>query len=183
MIQFECWVSPSQGTIWEPHIAFFSWQSVWSQISFKTMKKIAIIQNKRTKHKHMLSWWWYWIIPKETNSVIIPSNELHKKNKKRTHPVGFFAPPHPGTTIHSSSPLDRKAVFFCSSRWVLLRLPEKHLWMDKKYWKWRNSRATWTKSHGFFRDFVALPHRSLRSFQMFVGSLYETKWYVYTRIV
>ena len=91
-----------------------------------------------------------------------------QKNNKRTHPVGFFAPPH--QHYHHWNPAiwtGVPTVFFCSSRWVLLRLQEKHLWMDKKYWKWRNSRATWTKSHGFFRVFCCFATPKFEKFSDF----------------
>lgn len=68
------------------------------------------------------------------------NNYTSEKQTKRTHLFGFFAPPHPGTIIYPA--IWTGTVLFCCSRWVLRRLQEKHLWMDKKYWKWRNSRAT-----------------------------------------
>ena len=106
---------------------------------------------------------------------IIPSNNYtRKKTNKKDPPVGFFAPPHPGTIIYPA------------------------IWTEKRCFSappggycedYRKSICGWTKSigsegihvrlgqkvMGFSGFFVALPHRSLRSFQMFVGSLYEKK--------
>ena len=108
------------------------------------------------------------------------NNYTSEKQTTRTHLFGFFAPPHPGkkkqnTTIHSSSPLDPGRCFFLLLKVGIAKITGKAFVDGQKVLEVKEFTCDSVLSHGVFRDFVALPHRSLRSSQMFVGSLYETK--------
>jgi len=97
-----------------------------------------------------------------------------QKNKQKEPTCWFFRPSTPWHH-HLSSHLDRDGAFLRALQVGIAKITGKAFVDGQKVLEVKEFTCDSVLSHWFFRVFVALPHRSLRSFQMFVGSLYEKK--------